>query len=43
MSPSRRKADFSILKKMFDGINMKLMKAGGYFNGIRLLREAKKK
>jgi len=34
-------ADFSLLKKMFDGINVKLMKAGGYLNGIRLLREAK--
>jgi L-alanine-DL-glutamate epimerase-like enolase superfamily enzyme len=36
------KADFSLLKKMFDGINVKLMKAGGYLNGIRLLKEAKK-
>jgi L-alanine-DL-glutamate epimerase-like enolase superfamily enzyme len=35
-------ADFSVLKKMFDGVNVKLMKAGGYLNGIRLLREAKK-
>src|SRR5438552_5603192 len=35
-------ADFSLLRKMFDGINMKLMKAGGYLNGIRLLKEAKK-
>ncbi len=35
-------ADFSVLKKMFDGINIKLMKAGGYYNSIRLLREAKK-
>ncbi len=34
-------ADFSVLRKMFDGINVKLMKAGGYYNGIRLLREAK--
>jgi L-Ala-D/L-Glu epimerase len=34
-------ADFSFLGQMFDGINMKLMKAGGYLNGIRLLREAK--
>jgi L-alanine-DL-glutamate epimerase-like enolase superfamily enzyme len=35
-------ADFSLLRKLFDGINMKLMKAGGYMNGIRLLKEAKK-
>jgi L-alanine-DL-glutamate epimerase-like enolase superfamily enzyme len=35
-------ADFSMLKQMFDGINVKLMKAGGYMNAIRLLKEAKK-
>ena len=35
-------ADFSFLKKSFDGINMKLMKAGGYLNGIRLLQEARR-
>jgi L-alanine-DL-glutamate epimerase-like enolase superfamily enzyme len=35
-------ADFQLLRKMFDGINIKLMKAGGYLNGIRLLKEAKK-
>jgi len=34
-------ADFSLLKKMFDGVNIKLMKAGGYFNAIRLLKETK--
>ena len=34
-------ADFGLLKKMFDGVNIKLMKAGGYLNAIRLLREAK--
>ncbi len=34
-------ADFSELKKSFDGINMKLMKAGGYVNGLRLLKEAR--
>lgn len=34
-------ADFSELKKSFDGVNMKLMKAGSYLNGIRLLKEAK--
>ena len=35
-------ADFSKLKKSFDGVNMKLMKSGGYLNGIRLLQEARK-
>jgi L-alanine-DL-glutamate epimerase-like enolase superfamily enzyme len=34
-------ADFESLKKQFHGVNMKLMKAGGYRNGIRLLKEAK--
>ena len=34
-------ADFSELKKSFDGINMILMKAGGYVNGLRLLKEAR--
>ena len=34
-------ADFSELKQMFHGINVKLMKAGGYFNAIRLLKEAR--
>jgi L-alanine-DL-glutamate epimerase-like enolase superfamily enzyme len=35
-------ADFSEIRKSFDGINMKLMKAGGILNGIQLLKEAKK-
>jgi L-alanine-DL-glutamate epimerase-like enolase superfamily enzyme len=35
-------ADFSLLTKMFDGINVKLMKAGGYLNAMRMLKEAKK-
>jgi len=35
--------DFSFLAKAFDGINMKLMKAGGYLNGIRILEEARKR
>jgi L-alanine-DL-glutamate epimerase-like enolase superfamily enzyme len=35
-------ADFGELKKSFDGVNMKLMKAGGFINGIRLLKEARK-
>jgi len=34
-------AEFGHLKKMFDGINVKLMKAGGYLNALRLLKEAK--
>lgn len=35
-------ADFGVLQTHFHGINMKLMKAGGYLNGIRLLNEAVK-
>ncbi len=35
-------ADFEELKKQFHGVNMKLMKAGGYINGLRLLNEAVK-
>jgi L-alanine-DL-glutamate epimerase-like enolase superfamily enzyme len=34
-------ADFTALSRQFHGINMKLMKAGGYRNGLRLLRGAK--
>ena len=34
-------ADFGKLRQMFDGINVKLMKAGGYLNALRLLKEAK--
>ncbi|MDZ4669121.1 MAG: dipeptide epimerase [bacterium] len=33
--------DFDLLEKQFHGVNMKLMKAGGYVNGLRILREAK--
>lgn len=36
-------ADFGILKTQFDGVNVKLMKAGSYMNGIRLLTEARKR
>lgn len=36
------KADFEMLKECFDGVNVKLMKAGGYLNAIRLLKEAKR-
>lgn len=35
--------DFETIEKCFDGINMKLMKAGGYDQGLRILREAKKR
>jgi L-alanine-DL-glutamate epimerase-like enolase superfamily enzyme len=35
-------ADFDELSQQFHGINMKLMKAGGYLNGLRLLEEAVK-
>ncbi len=36
------KADFNIIREQFHGINMKLMKSGGYLNGIRLLKDARK-
>jgi len=35
-------ADFERLKRSYDGVNVKLMKAGGMLNGLRLLREAKR-
>jgi len=35
-------ADFSEIAKQFDSVNIKLMKTGGYYNAIRLLKEAKK-
>lgn len=35
-------ADFAYLKQGFHGVNMKLMKAGGYFNGLAILQEARK-
>ncbi|RDC64834.1 dipeptide epimerase [Adhaeribacter pallidiroseus] len=31
--------DFSMLRDQFHGVNMKLMKAGGYLNGLRILQE----
>ncbi|GIW23302.1 MAG: muconate cycloisomerase [Candidatus Sericytochromatia bacterium] len=34
--------DFEYLSKAFTGINVKLMKAGGYFNAIKLLNKARK-
>lgn len=33
--------DIRLISKHFDGINMKLMKAGGYRNGIKILQEAR--
>lgn len=35
-------ADFETLQHQFHGINMKLMKAGGYLNGLQLLNEARR-
>lgn len=34
--------DFNELKTQFHGVNMKLMKAGGYLEGVRILNEARK-
>ncbi len=36
-----RNADINLLKQQFHGINMKLMKSGGYLAGIELLQQAK--
>ena len=33
--------DMDLLQKQFHGINMKLMKAGGYLQGIKILNEAR--
>ena len=35
-------ADFELLRTEFHGVNIKLMKAGGYLNAVRLLKEARK-
>lgn len=35
------KNDFNIISKQFNGVNMKLMKAGGILNGIKILNQAK--
>ncbi len=35
-------ADFELIQTQFDYVNMKLMKAGGYINGIHIVNEAKK-
>ncbi|UYZ65039.1 dipeptide epimerase [Hymenobacter weizhouensis] len=34
-------ADFQDIARQFDGVNMKLMKAGGYLNGLRILRHTR--
>lgn len=34
-------ADFSMLTQQFNCVNMKLMKAGGYLNGLHILQQAK--
>ncbi|MDU0371235.1 enolase C-terminal domain-like protein [Hymenobacter endophyticus] len=34
-------ADFADIARQFDGVNMKLMKAGGYLNGLRILQETR--
>jgi L-alanine-DL-glutamate epimerase-like enolase superfamily enzyme len=36
------KGDYTELKQQFHGVNMKLMKAGGYINGLKILNEARK-
>lgn len=36
------KADFKLIAEQFHGVNMKLMKAGGYKNGLNLLNQARK-
>lgn len=33
-------ADFELLQQQFDFVNMKLMKAGGYMNGLHILNQA---
>jgi L-Ala-D/L-Glu epimerase len=35
-------ADFEQIAKQFHGVNMKLMKAGGYQNGLHILKETRK-
>ncbi|MFN3402530.1 MAG: dipeptide epimerase [Cytophagaceae bacterium] len=34
--------NYQQLSRQFHGINMKLMKAGGYYNGLKIIREAQK-
>jgi L-Ala-D/L-Glu epimerase len=33
--------DFEVLQKQFHGVNMKLMKAGGYLNGLHILNQTR--
>jgi L-alanine-DL-glutamate epimerase-like enolase superfamily enzyme len=35
--------NFDAIEKQFHGVNMKLMKAGSYQNGVRILQEARKR
>ncbi|MER2995931.1 enolase C-terminal domain-like protein [Pontibacter populi] len=35
-------ADFEMLRQEFHGVNIKLMKAGGYLNAVRLLQDIRK-
>jgi L-Ala-D/L-Glu epimerase len=35
-------ADFAMLRQEFHGVNIKLMKAGGYLNAVRLLQDIRK-
>ncbi len=35
--------NFDLLAQQFDGVNMKLMKAGSYVNGVKTLKEAKQR
>ncbi|MFN8672952.1 MAG: enolase C-terminal domain-like protein [Candidatus Sericytochromatia bacterium] len=35
------KADYKLLSTQFHGVNMKLMKAGGYINGLKILNSAR--
>jgi L-alanine-DL-glutamate epimerase-like enolase superfamily enzyme len=36
-------ADFDLIQNQFHGVNMKLMKAGGYLSGIKILNETRKR
>ena len=38
-----RNPDFNLIEQQFHGINVKMMKAGGYINAIHQLQEAKKR
>jgi len=37
------KADFELLQRQFHGVNMKLMKAGGYLNGLHILEQTRQR